>query len=84
MKALNFDKLMEHKPFLLDKIVNQQGQTVEFYEHPTKGDSSTVLAVFPEFKAAFDTDFFDTGDFYEDSEYNPIYQDGKANYQYEL
>lgn len=73
MKKLSYDKLMAHNPTQLDTMVNQRGQTVTFYEHPTAGDEWTVLGVID--KTAFDTDFWDTGDFFEDSDYNPILLD---------
>tara|TARA_R110002051_G_scaffold134998_1_gene207956 strand:+ start:1135 stop:1395 length:261 start_codon:yes stop_codon:yes gene_type:complete len=84
MKTLSFTKLMALKPFKLDTFTNQCGQIVDIYEHPTQGDMHTVLGVIESEKIAFDTDFFDTNDFYENSDYNPIFKDGKVKPAFEF
>lgn len=84
MKKLSFGKLMAFNPTLLDTMINQIGQRVNFYEHPTKGDEYTVLGVFPDFNIAFDTDHWDTSDFYDYSDYNPIYKDGRVFSAFEV
>lgn len=84
MKKLSFDKLMAFNPTQLDTIYNQLEQKIYFYEHPTKGDNHTILGVFPDFKIAFDTDHWDTSDFYDYSDYNPIYKDGEVFSAYEV
>lgn len=69
MTKLDYAKFMATKPTLLHSVVNQKDQKVDFYE-PEKGDSSLIIGVIG--STAFETDFFDTDDFYEGSEYNPI------------
>lgn len=75
MRKLNYKKLMAAKPTKLDEVINQKGQNVTFYEHPVHGDQAEVIAVFHKVKAAFNTEFWDTDDFFKDSDYNPILQD---------
>jgi hypothetical protein len=65
-------------------VINSKGQIIEFYEHPLKGDISPVIAVCHDLKLASDTDFFETSDFYTDSEYNPVFVDGKLVCEFEL
>ncbi|AGO47666.1 hypothetical protein Phi4:1_gp129 [Cellulophaga phage phi4:1] len=84
MVKLNYNKLIALKPTVLTTIKNQIGQTIEIVEHPTKGDSSPTIAIFHEEKEAVLTDFFDTEDLYEGSDYNPVYMNGKINLAYEL
>ena len=74
MKKLNYEKLMAHNPekFTDCDIVNQLGQTVGFYEHPTMGDEYPVIAIFEGLGVAVLTDFYECDDFYTDSDYNPI------------
>ena len=72
MEQINYHQLMDYNPFKLDTVVNQLGQTVDFYENPLRGDSDKVIAVFHNEKIAVKTDFYDCGDFYEDSDYNPV------------
>jgi hypothetical protein len=84
MVKLNYTKLMALNPFLLDTITNDLGQKVDLYEHPTGGDSFPVIAVIEEFKEAVDTGFFDTEDFYEGSDYTPVYKNGKIDCSFEF
>ncbi len=70
MKKYNFEKFMELDPTEYDRYVNQLGQTVINYEHPTRGDEAAVIGCIDE--NVFDTDFFDTDDFFEGSDYNYI------------
>lgn len=67
---MNYDKLFKYNPTELDSVVNQKGQKITFYENPFNPDYP-VIAVYKD--KAHETDFFDTGDFFEDSDYNPIY-----------
>ena len=84
MKRLNYARLMAAEPTLLDSVVNQRGQKVDFYEHPTLGDTTMVIGVIEEhvdgrsLREAFYTDFFDTDDFHDGSDYNPVYMHGKV------
>lgn len=67
---------MALKPTIYKTIVNQRGQKIDLVEHPIKGDNYPVIAVCHEHKAAAATEFFDTEDFGEGSEYNPVYMHG--------
>jgi len=84
METLNYQRLMTLKPTLYDTIVNQLGQRIDLYEHPTKGDSYPVIAVYDEEKLAVCTDFWDTEDFYEGSDYNLCYMHGELKSAWEL
>lgn len=76
---MNYEKLMQANPTSLEhKVYNSEGQEIEFYEQPTKGDLSPVIAVCHELKFAAETDFWDTEDFYEGSEYNPVFYENGA------
>ncbi len=84
MQKLNYSKLMAAKPTVYETIVNQLGQTIELCEHPTEGDLYPVIAVYHKEKAAANTDFFDTEDFHEGSDYNPCFKDGEIKCFFEL
>jgi len=84
MTKVNYTKLMALNPFLLGSFINQLGQKFDLYEHPTKGDEAEVIAVIEEFKEAANSGFFDTGDFYEGSDYNPLYKDGEIKCAFEF
>lgn len=68
MKKLNYAWFMNLNPTLYMEQVNQLGQNVKYYEHPLKGDEAPVMVCINE--TVIYTDFYDCGDFYEDSEYN--------------
>ena len=70
MKIINYKDLMEQNPMSYGSVLNQIGQTVHFFENPELGDEATIIGVIN--NTAFDTDFWDTDDFYKDSDYNPI------------
>jgi len=70
MNVISYEKLMNNKPTKIDELTNQKGQLVEFYEDPIEGDNGVVIGVID--KVSFYTHFFDTEDFYQDSDYNPI------------
>mgnify|MGYP003644199367 FL=1 len=76
MQILNYNRIKALNPTKYGEVTNQRGQLVEFYEHPTKGDEYPVIAIIEEFKEAVCTDFFDTSDFFEGSDYNPVYMHG--------
>ncbi len=63
---------MAHRPTKIGEGYNQRKQAVTYYEHPINGDMDFIIAVFNKEKVAVLTDFFDTEDFYPDSDYNPI------------
>ena len=69
---------MAHEPFVYDEIVNQLGQTIEFLEHPTKGDMAEVLLVCHDLELAAYSGFFETDDMIAShKEYEPSFIDGK-------
>ncbi len=74
---LNYAKLMEHKPTSYGEMVNSKGQTIEFYEHPTKGDEAEVLCVSHDLKLAAYSTFFETDDMEGGEDYEPSFEDGK-------
>jgi hypothetical protein len=76
MKKLNYQVLMALSPTKYETKVNQLGQIVDFYEHPLHGDEYPVIAVIETEKAAYCTDFYDCEDFYDNSEYMPVYMHG--------
>lgn len=80
---LNYQRLMALKPTIYETITNQLGQKIDLVEHPTLGDQSQVIAIYHEQKVARYTGFYDTEDFYEDSEYNPLYLHGELLHAYE-
>ena len=82
MEKLNYHKLMAHNPDKIGQITNQRGQKIEFYEHPTKGDMYPVIAVYHKEKIAIATNFWDLGDFFEGSHYNPVYMHGEFQCAY--
>lgn len=81
---MNYATLMGANPTKYHSVVNQLGQTIDLYEHPILGDSAKVIAVYHEEKYAAYIDFYDTDDFYEDSDYNPCYINGKFQCAFEL
>lgn len=62
MKQIDFDKLMAHDPMEYDRMINIHGQEVVFYEHPTLGDESPVIAAFPKEGIAVVTEFWEQDD----------------------
>lgn len=70
-RYIDYKKLMGENPTLIGTFENQLGQKIDLYEDPINGDLAPIIAVFSN-KAA-PTDFFDDGDFYEGSDYNPIF-----------
>jgi len=84
MKKLSYTSLMNLKPTFYSSIINQLGQKVDFYEHPTQGDESEIIGVIEKYKEAFQTGFFDTEEFYKDSDYNPVYMHGSVSPAWEF
>jgi len=74
MVEYNYDDLMAKSPTVYKTITYQLDQEIVLVEHPEGGDFQPVIAICHAKKQAFDTDFFDTEDFYQGSEYNPIFQ----------
>lgn len=57
-----FQMLIDSKATCLGNFRNDLGQMMEFYEHPTLGDEANVLVMFPEFKVAYNSTFYDLED----------------------
>lgn len=73
---MNYDKLMALEPTVYETFTNQLGQEVTVVEHPLKGCDAPVIAIFHNEKAAAYTEFWDTEDFCEGSDYNPVFSNG--------
>ena len=84
MTGVSYNKLVNLKPTIYDTIINQLGQEIVLVEHPTKGDEAEVIAIFHKEKVAAYTGFFDTEDFFTDSDYNPCVENGKFVCHFEL
>jgi hypothetical protein len=77
---MNYQKLMQHNPTSYGTMLNSLGQTIEFYEHPFKGDEAEVICVSHELQLAEYSTFFETDDMIADhKEYEPSFQDGKLH-----
>ena len=57
-----FDFLRMNDADCLGSHINDMGQQMLFFEHPMEGDMANVIVAFPEFKVAFNSDFFDLED----------------------
>tara|TARA_R110000772_G_scaffold49230_1_gene113355 strand:+ start:36 stop:521 length:486 start_codon:yes stop_codon:yes gene_type:complete len=75
------DKFMQLKPIKIDSIINQLNQLVTFYLNP-KNDNFPIVAIIDEY--VFNTDFFDTDDFFDNSDYNPVLINKTIKLHYEL
>ena len=74
---INYNKLMSHNPMSYGEITNSKGQTIEFLEHPFKGDEAEVICVSHDLELAEYSTFFETDDMEaEHKEYEPSFQDG--------
>ena len=74
----NFEKLMEYNPFTYESFINSKGQTIDFIEHPIKGDLAEVIVVCKELNKACDSGFFETDDMLASHrEYEPTFKEGK-------
>tara|TARA_R110000782_G_scaffold19444_7_gene53072 strand:- start:1252 stop:1575 length:324 start_codon:yes stop_codon:yes gene_type:complete len=59
----NFERLMKSPTYFLPlDFTNGVGQKVDFLEDPDYGEDYPLWVVFPEFKMAFLSDFYDTED----------------------
>jgi len=75
---LNYKKLMDQNPTVYESMLNSLGQTIEFVEHPTKGDEAEVICVCHNLELASYSTFLDLGDMTaEHGEYEPSFKDGK-------
>mgnify|MGYP001825983152 CR=1 FL=1 len=83
MRQINYDLLMEHTPYHLKSVQNSRDQIVNFYEDPIQGDMAPIIGVIE--GKAFYTEFFDTADFYLESDYLPVItEDGTILHEFEL
>lgn len=75
MTKINYNKLMSRNPSEIGSMVNMYQQRVTFYEHPTHGDESPVIAVWHDKQQAFETDFYETDDMMSEDhdDYQPIF-----------
>ena len=74
---MNYAKLMQHNPTSYGTWVNLAGQTIEFYEHPLKGDEAEVICVCHELQLADYSTFFETDDMTASHrEYEPSFING--------
>ncbi len=75
---LNYKKLMALKPTSYGVYVNSLGQTIDFLEHPLKGDEAEVICACHELELADYSSFFETDDMIQDHrEYEPTFVEGK-------
>jgi hypothetical protein len=75
---LNYQKLMDKNPTSYGKMINDQGQEIEFFEHPIFGDETEVIVACHELQLASYSTFFDTHDMTaEHGEYQPSFVDGQ-------
>ena len=78
---MNYQKLIDLNPFSYGTMVNSMGQTIEFMEHPLKGQDVPVIAVYHELQLASSTDFYETDDMTADHrEYEPLFIDNKLQH----
>jgi len=75
---INYTKLMAHNPTSFGTHINAIGQTIEFYEHPLKGDEAQVICVCHDLQLAEYSTFYETTDMVQDhKEYEPSFIDGQ-------
>lgn len=75
---MNYAKLMNHNPTSFGTHINTIGQTIEFYEHPLRGDEEQVICVCHDLQLAEYSTFYETDDMIQDhKEYEPSFVDGK-------
>ena len=80
MQKLKFQKLIDANPYYYTHFENVKGQQVLLAEHPYEGDLYPVIIMFPDFKKAFCSDFYDCEDligFDGYIDYQPIYVEEK-------
>jgi hypothetical protein len=78
---MNYTKLMSHNPTKYGSFINSIGQTIDFYEHPLRGDESPVLCVCHELQLASYSDFWELDDMTAGHrEYEPKFIDSELRY----
>ena len=75
------DLFLQLNPIEVHTIINQINQLVVFYMNP-KNEDLPIIAVIGEYVKS--TGFFDTDDFFDNSDYNPILIDGVIKLHYEI
>lgn len=75
---MDYKRLIDKNPTLIHEYTNQLGQKIEVYEHPLRGDEFPVIAVCKSLELAHNTGFYDIGDFFQDSDYNTVFYQGKG------
>ena len=76
------DKFMGYEPRLLSTIINELGQTCEFFEHPLERKYAKTIYILIN-GVLGDTEHYDTMDFYEGSAYMPVLIGSTIMSQYE-
>ena len=84
MSKLKYQMLMDEEPTVYATITNNQGQELQFVEHPYEGDEYPIIVVYHAEKLAYASDFWDMGDFTLESDYMPVFVDGKMLNQWEV
>lgn len=75
---LNYTRLIALDPTKYDQVTNSEGQLIEFYEHPTRGDEAEVICVCHDLQLAAYSGFYDCEDMMAlHKEYEPIFIDGE-------
>ena len=75
------DLFLQLNPLEVHSIINQINQLVVFYMNP-KNEDLPIIAIIGEYVKS--TGFFDTDDFFDNSDYNPILIDGVIKLHYEI
>lgn len=74
---INYKKLMSYNPTRYGILINSEGQTIEFVEHPTQGDGAQVICVCHELELAEYSTFYEINDMTADhKEYEPSFFEG--------
>lgn len=73
---INYNKLMNTNPTSYGVMMNDKGQKIEFFEHPTWGEESYVICACHELQLADYSGFYETGDMKaEHGEYQPWFDE---------
>jgi hypothetical protein len=76
--------LMKHKAASYDHpVTNSANQELEFYKHPIQ-EIHPIVAVVHDIQHAFDTSSFDVVDFYEGSDFLPVFFKDRILFEFEL
>lgn len=76
------ERFLSGKPTELLERKNTSGQTCVYFEHPTKGEDAPIYVAIGN-KIA-NTGFYDLGDFYIGSDYEPTLYKGEIHCRFEL